>query len=112
MPHINRKENGMSKCMKLLFAGAISMMASAAYAGCEPYSEVKKAVAEKYDEVPSGSGILESGNAVLMIFASPNASTWTAAILTADGAACVLMHGSDWEPVIPPEFSLKGRQPS
>jgi hypothetical protein len=90
----------------------LTALPSYALADCQPYAAVKKAIADKYDEVPSGSGILESGNAVLMVFASPDASTWTAAILRPDGSACVLMHGSDWDSVIPPEFSLKGRLPS
>lgn len=79
---------------------------------CPSYSDVKKAIADNYGEAPAGSGILEAGNAVLMIFASPKGDTWTAAVLRADGTACIVFHGSDWIDPIPPQFSMKDRRPA
>lgn len=100
----------MKVLLSLGFLAALTVSAPAQE--CPSYSDVKKAVADNYGEAPAGSGILEAGNAVLMIFASPKGDTWTAAVLRADGTACVVFHGSDWEDPIPPQFSMKDRRPA
>jgi len=77
---------------------------------CMNYGDLSKAIAENYGESPAGSGIMEDGKAVLMIFASPKGDSWTAVILKHDATACVVAHGEEWLPVIPPQFSAKGRR--
>lgn len=104
--------------MKLMAFGFLAALTASAVAQEDPnhpcmnYGDLRKAVAQNFGEAPAGSGIVETGKAVIMIFASPKGDTWTAAILGPDGNACVIAHGSDWEPVIPPEFSMKDRRPA
>lgn len=79
---------------------------------CMPYPDLTKTLADAYGESPAGSGIMQSGKSVMLIFVSPKGQSWTAALLKPDLTACVMAHGSDWFDVIEPQFSSKGRLPS
>jgi len=91
----------------LLGIGAVFLTINPANAQgmqCGPYADLKKWLAEKYHEEPSGSGVTAQGKAALMIFASPGGESWTVAVLGQDGNACILADGQDFEPVILPQI--------
>ena len=103
--------SALALCAVMLVAMTVRAHADEAPT-CLPYADMKKAIADNFGAAPAGSGIMESGKSVLMIFASPKGDTWTATMLNPDGSACLMAHGTDWMDVIPPQFSMKDRRPS
>jgi hypothetical protein len=54
---------------------------------CMPIDELEAAL-KKHNETPLLRALMDSGN-ILLIFASPDGSGWTAVIVAPTGAACV-----------------------
>ena len=81
-------------------AGALPLVASLAFVSpasaveCAPRDQIKEQLAHDFDERPVAMGLSTAG-AALVIFASPN-GTWTTAIVTPQGAACVVDVGEGW----------------
>ncbi|TIM14451.1 MAG: hypothetical protein E5Y67_12285 [Mesorhizobium sp.] len=105
--------------MLLAFAFFTAMsvyMVTAAHAQqqaqCPIYQDLKKALLENANELPSGSGITAKGNAAVIVFASPGGATWTIAIIGADGRACPVASGENWLDVIPPKAPVPGERPA
>jgi phage/plasmid primase-like uncharacterized protein len=63
---------------------------------CAPYDQVEAMLAAEFQEIRVQQGIVGEGEAMLVIFASPNGETWTAAMVRPDGVACLAAAGSDW----------------
>lgn len=61
---------------------------------CAEYKGVQKALADHHEE-PIGGGMTESGNAALVLFASPDGN-WTLLAADAAGNACIVGVGSGW----------------
>lgn len=77
--------------MRLLTAAVLLSLAAPAAAQsppiCMPIDELQAAL-KKHNETPILRALIDSGN-VLMIFASPDGSGWTAVIVAPTGVACV-----------------------
>lgn len=83
----------------ILALGAVLMWfaipAHAAF-GCGNFDLFAQSLAKKYNEAPTGIGIAADGNLIYVIFTSP-AGTWTAIGKAADGSACIVAAGRDWQ---------------
>ncbi|MEY4103787.1 MAG: hypothetical protein RLZZ217_919 [Planctomycetota bacterium] len=77
--------------MRLLTAAMLLSLAAPAAAQsppiCMPIDELQAAL-KKHNETPILRALIDSGN-VLLIFASPDGSGWTAVVVAPTGAACV-----------------------
>ena len=77
--------------MRLLTAAMLLSLAAPAAAQsppiCMPIDELQAAL-KKHNEKPILRALIDSGN-VLLIFASPDGSGWTAVVVAPTGAACV-----------------------
>jgi len=77
--------------MRLLTAAMLISLAAPAAAQsppiCMPIDELEAAL-KKHNETPLLRALMDSGN-ILLIFASPDGSGWTAVIVVPTGAACV-----------------------
>ena len=96
-----------------IVAALIALSLSQAHAqsmACLEFDKLAKGLADKYHEVPAGSGITGQGSAALIVFASPAGATWTVAILDQKGQACVVATGQDWLDVIPPKEVVPGTE--
>lgn len=62
---------------------------------CLPLDKLRAELKTKFNEDEIGGGIV-SETAITLLFASPDGDTWTIAMLTPDGKACVVAGGSDW----------------
>lgn len=101
-----------AKIAILLSAIALSVTAAHADEQCPVYQDMKTFLMEKYNELPSGSGIAAKGKAAVIVFASPGGATWSIAVIGEDGRACMLATGDNWLDVIPPKEPVKGERPS
>ena len=77
--------------MRLLTAAMLISLAAPAAAQsppiCMPIDELEAAL-KKHNETPLLRALMDSGN-ILLIFASPDGSGWTAVIVAPTGVACV-----------------------
>lgn len=77
--------------MRLLTAAMLISLAAPAAAQsppiCMPIDELQAAL-KKHNETPILRALIDSGN-VLLIFASPDGSGWTAVVVAPTGVACV-----------------------
>jgi hypothetical protein len=77
--------------MRLLTAAVLLSLAAPAAAQsppiCMPIDELEAAL-RKHNETPLLRALMDSGN-ILLIFASPDGSGWTAVIVAPTGVACV-----------------------
>ena len=77
--------------MRLLTAAVLISLAAPAAAQsppiCMPIDELQAAL-KKHNETPLLRALIDSGN-VLLIFASPDGSGWTAVVVAPTGVACV-----------------------
>jgi len=76
----------------LLIAAALALLPAAAAAAqsppiCMPIDELQEAL-KKHNETPLLRARMDSGN-IMLIFASPDGSGWTAVIVAPTGVACV-----------------------
>ncbi len=70
---------------------------------CGLYDEMAERLAEGYREYPTGVG-LEANGRLMELFTSSNGETWTLMIVSANGTACVIAVGENWnilQPVVP-----------
>ena len=67
---------------------------------CAPRDQIRDKLAHDFNEKPVAMGLSAAG-AALVIFASPK-GTWTTALITAKGAACVVDVGEGWIDMMPP----------
>lgn len=73
----------------LVVAGAMLAVSSAlAQPACMSIEQLQQILREKYNEVPLLAARIEDGK-MLVIFSSDNGGSWTAAIVTPAGIACV-----------------------
>jgi len=77
--------------MRLLTAAMLLSLAAPAAAQsppiCMPIDELEAAL-KRHNETPLLRALMDSGN-IMLIFASPDGSGWTAVIVAPTGAACV-----------------------
>ena len=77
--------------MRLLTAAMLLSLAAPAAAQsppiCMPIDELEAAL-KKHNETPLLRALMDSGN-ILLIFASPDGSGWTAVVVAPTGVACV-----------------------
>jgi hypothetical protein len=77
--------------MRLLTAAMLLSLAAPAAAQsppiCMPIDELEAAL-KKHNETPLLRALMDSGN-IMLIFASPDGSGWTAVIVAPTGVACV-----------------------
>lgn len=76
---------------------SISSPAVAQEPKCAPYDQVEAMLAAEFQETRVQQGIVGDGQAMLLIFASPNGGTWSAVMVRPDGVACLAAAGSDWQ---------------
>lgn len=73
---------------------------------CLPGGALTDRLQTHRNETPTGAGIT-NGNAVVQLFTSNDGATWTLVLHTADGRACLIASGVEWErwtkPVDPKE---------
>ena len=86
---------------KLILASALlstlSLPALAEDPPCLPVDQLAAKLAAEFREISVGQGIGQDGKFMLVIFASPNGETWTAAMVRPDGLACFAAAGTDWQ---------------
>jgi hypothetical protein len=75
-------------------AALCAFAAPALAAQCAPRDQITQSLASHYNEKPVGMGLSASGGLVVM-YASP-AGTYTAVVVSAQGAACVVDVGEGW----------------
>jgi hypothetical protein len=77
--------------MRLLTAAVLLSLAAPAAAQsppiCMPIDELEAAL-KRHNETPLLRALMDSGN-IMLIFASPDGSGWTAVVVAPTGAACV-----------------------
>jgi len=64
---------------------------------CAPHGPMTAMLATRYLEAPKAIGAV-SGNHVMEVYVSA-AGSWTLLVTSAQGYACILASGSDWEDV-------------
>jgi hypothetical protein len=64
---------------------------------CAPFDQVEARLAAEFMETRVAQGVTSSGQAMLVIFASPNGETWTAVMVRPGGLACMAAAGMDWQ---------------
>jgi hypothetical protein len=87
--------------MRLLTTVALALstlLAAPAWAepNCQPVEQMKAYLASKYGESQVASGI-SSDQTLVMIFTKPDNSTFTVVKVTANGLACMVDVGQDWQ---------------
>lgn len=82
----------------LLLAGTGQAFAADGSDGrtCAPRAEIVALLTERYNEVPSGTGVSETGDAAFEMFRSTTGS-WTITMTTTNGLTCVMAAGRDWQ---------------
>lgn len=70
--------------------------------GCDTFRSVESQLAEKHRETPAAIGLSADGS-LLTIFATPDGKTWTAILTDANGVACVVDEGRNWEMRVAPK---------
>lgn len=63
---------------------------------CQPAEQMKAYLASKYDESQIASGLSLDGTLV-MVFSKQDRSTFTVVKVTAQGLACMVDVGQDWQ---------------
>ena len=86
--------------MRLCIIAILTVLSFPAVAqgACGPRTEVIKALADEYQEVPVARGIENTGR-VLEVIATSNGRTWTLIITDVHGMACVVSTGEAWESI-------------
>lgn len=88
----------MTRLALILAAALLAAPAVAeAPATCFPLAVVSSALAKGHGERPSAGGVLSGGKGTLLVWANPDTGTWTAAVVTTTGVACVIGSGEGWE---------------
>lgn len=64
---------------------------------CAPFDQVEAMLGQTYHETRVQQSLGDEGKYMLVIFASPNGETWTAAMVRSDGMACLAAAGTDWQ---------------
>jgi len=78
---------------------------------CGVRTDMAAKLADKYQEVPNGMGMTNSGG-VLEVFSSPK-GTWTIMVTMPEKneegklKACLIAHGDAWEK-LPPQYATSG----
>lgn len=62
---------------------------------CVSTDQIIDLLASRYGEEQVASGVV-GGGAVLLIFAHPDGSTWSAVVVLPDGRACMMASGTGW----------------
>lgn len=62
---------------------------------CLPLDRLREELRTKFGEEEVGGGIVGE-TAITLLFVSPDGDTWSIAMLSPDGQACVVAGGSDW----------------
>lgn len=83
-----------------LVTSSIASSAGAQNGVCGPSRAVADRLASEYGEAPAVGGVDAAGR-LLLIFANAVTGTWTAVVVAAEGASCVVSSGEGWtvEPV-------------
>lgn len=89
----------MRYAIPALILAALSSPALAQEEGppCAPFHQVEAKLAAEFMETRIAQGVTSSGQAMLVIFASPNGETWTAVMVRPGGLACMAAAGMDWQ---------------
>ena len=78
---------------------------------CAPLDRVEADLAKDFHETRVAQGVVEGGESMVVIYASPNGETWTVAIVRAlDQVACLVSAGQNWQtrndaPAVPEQGS-------
>lgn len=65
-------------------------------AHCWPYAEVQQHLTEQYGETPGHIGLASDGR-LLLVERNAETGTWTILLVDAQGTACGVASGKDWE---------------
>ncbi|KIT15453.1 hypothetical protein jaqu_28870 [Jannaschia aquimarina] len=81
-----------------LAAIAFSCAAASASAqqNCAPRVILTDRLNQAYGEVFSGGG-LQSGDAIIEVWTSPEDGSWAILLTKADGTSCIMAAGTDWQ---------------
>ena len=80
---------------RIVLATALLVLSAPAYAmNCAPREQISMQLAAQYHETPSGAGL--SGNGSLLVVYASKAGTWTLAVVSPEGLACVADGGDGW----------------
>jgi hypothetical protein len=98
------------------FAALIGVWASVGPAAsqdgaCNSRDDVHQALEQGFGETPVAMGIV-SEDVIVELFAAAEGATWTLMVSNADGQACVLAAGTDWQshsPAAPPNLNARSR---
>lgn len=91
-----------------IFTYLLCVSAANATPICMQWPEMKDFLAKRYGEVPAGGGQVHS-TSVVQVLTSPGGATWTIVIVNANGNACALTAGKNWEQV---RVGEKGEEPT
>jgi hypothetical protein len=75
---------------------------------CNNRDDVRHVLEQGFAETPVAVGVI-SEDAIVELFAEAKGATWTLVVSSADGHACVLAAGTDWQshsPAAPPALPV------
>lgn len=76
---------------------------------CGDFSTMKKNLADQFGEVATGGGMVNE-QGIIVLFQSPDGTTWTLLGVRTNGTACVISDGKDWGEMQKPPVA--GEMPS
>lgn len=92
----------MRTMKRILFALSVAMSlascgapAYAQQAQCGSAAEMVEKLEKEFHEIQIGGGIV-GDQTIVVIYAAPDGSSWTALSMGTDGSACLIASGKDW----------------
>ncbi len=82
----------------LLALLALSTPALSQPVACSTYIGLRDSLKNRFQETAIGGGITASAKTIIQVFASPSGKTFTVLSIQADGLACIIAAGRDWQP--------------
>jgi hypothetical protein len=67
---------------------------------CGPFAQVSQQLEQRYDEVPTGLGLVEN-RLIMQLYSSTESGTWTIVMTNLQGVSCVVASGHSWELIDP-----------
>lgn len=85
----------MKACLFLAAFLTLSPAVAVEQPPCAPWADMKRNLAEKYQEFQIGGGLINE-KLIMAVFASAGGATWTTVGISVDGTACVFSVGTYW----------------
>lgn len=96
----------------IVIAALASRPAHAARVVCGEWKAMEAALAKKFREGPIGEGVGGAGSSRIVLYASPDGSSFSIFAVYPDGTACLIGGGIGWEMLPPPPSKKDGERES